>query len=98
MASGASTGKSSTGFAPKRRYPYFVICIQNKVHEPSLRFGKVYQVIKPKKGDLGSDVRVIDEEGEDYLYGAARFAPVGLTARARRALVGGKPSSMPEVS
>lgn len=87
-ASGASTGKSSTGFTTKRRYPHYAICIQNQGHEPSLQFGKVYKVIKPKKGDRATDLRVIDEEGEDYLYGVQRFVRVELPAKAKRAVSG----------
>jgi hypothetical protein len=48
--------------------------------------GKVYRVMKPQRGDLGRDIRVIDESGEDYLYPASWFAPVELSARARRVL------------
>ena len=87
MGSAVSNGRSRTGSTPRRRYPCFAVCIRNRGCEASLRFGKVYQIITPRKGDLETDVRVIDEEGEDYLYGADRFAPVELNAPARRALM-----------
>jgi hypothetical protein len=49
--------------------------------------GKAYKVIKPLAEDPGYDLRVIDEEGEDYLYSARRFVPVDLPPAARRAVV-----------
>jgi len=49
--------------------------------------GKVYQVIRPEPND-GPGLRVVDEEGEDYLYPARRFVPLNLPPRAKRAVVG----------
>ena len=49
--------------------------------------GKAYKVIKPLAEDPEYDLRVIDEEGEDYLYSARRFVPVDLPPAARRAVV-----------
>lgn len=48
--------------------------------------GKVYKVIKPEKSDGRTSLRVIDEEGEDYLYPAKWFVPVDLPPKARRAV------------
>ena len=71
----------------KRRYPWFAMCIDNRGCEASLCVGKVYQVIRPEPHDSPNDVRVVDEEGEDYLYAARQFVPVMLPPAARRAVL-----------
>jgi hypothetical protein len=49
------------------------VCVDNHGHEGSLLVGKIYRVIRPAANDLPYDLRVIDEECEDYLYAARRF-------------------------
>jgi hypothetical protein len=63
------------------------MCIDNRGYEGSLLVGKVYQIVRPLPGDGRKDVRVVDEEAEDYLYPADQFVPVELSARGKRALV-----------
>lgn len=82
-----SSGRSSGSLSIKRRFPYLAVCIDNRGNEASLLVGKVYQVIKPEQYDHLKSVRVIDEDGEDYLYAAAQFVPVDLPPRARKAIV-----------
>lgn len=69
-----------------RKYPYYVICLDESGYEGSLIRPKIYRVVKPKVGDRASDLRVIDEEGEDYLYPAKRFDEVQITPRVLTAL------------
>jgi hypothetical protein len=57
-------------------------------NEGSVMPGRIYQVIRPEPNDWPTWLRVIDEEGEDYLYPAKSFVPVELPPRARRAVVG----------
>ena len=72
----------------KPKYPYFVMCTDNEGYEPFLWVGKVYRAIKPGPLDGPNHLRVIDEEGEDYLYGAKRFVRVEIpSAAARKAVV-----------
>jgi len=66
----------------------FALCINNRGYEGSLLVGKVYKIIKPEQNDRPGDLRVVDEEGEDYLYSADRFVPIELPPQARRALSG----------
>lgn len=66
------------------RYPILAICVDNRGNECSLLKGKVYQIIEPQPGDRPYDVRVIDEEQEDYLYSAKRFVPIQLAPKDRR--------------
>lgn len=83
-ASAASSGKSSGASKPTRQH--FAVCIKNAGHEASLQVGKVYRVARPIPGDRGSELRVIDEEGEDYLYPANRFVLLQLPLKAQKAL------------
>lgn len=71
----------------KRRYPHFVMCVDNAGNEASLWIGKVYQVIKPERHDGPENLRVVDEDGEDYLYSARRFVAVDLPPAAKRAVI-----------
>jgi len=56
----------------------FVICINNESNEASLERWKVYQCIPDKMAEKHNELRVIDEEGEGYLYLADCFSPVQL--------------------
>ena len=63
----------------------FAVCIQNGEYD--LVVGKIYRVVKPERHDGSSDIRVLDESGEDYLYPRGWFVPVELPLKARKALV-----------
>jgi hypothetical protein len=65
----------------------FAVCIQNGENEVDLIVGKVYRIVRPKRNDRPSDIRIFDESGEDYLYPRAWFVAVDLPLKARRALV-----------
>jgi len=62
------------------------MCIDNRGDEVSLSVGKVYQVIRPEENDAAYELRVIDNEGEDYLYPSALFVRVELPPKAREAV------------
>jgi hypothetical protein len=64
------------------------MCIDNSGHEASLLLAKVYQVIRPEKNDWPTWVRVIDEDGEDYLYPAKRFVTIDVPRRGQEAIKG----------
>jgi hypothetical protein len=53
-----------------------LLCIENKGYAASLEVRKLYENIPDKAAELHSQVRIIDESGEDYLYPAAYFAHV----------------------
>ena len=53
-----------------RRY---AVCIRNEGNEASLERNKLYVVLPDRKGQADGLVRVIDEDGEDYLYPAEWF-------------------------
>ena len=64
----------------------FAVCIQNGEYDADLIVGKIYRVVEPERHDEPSDIRVIDESGEDYLYPRGWFVLVDLPVKAKRAL------------
>ncbi|MBI1958597.1 MAG: hypothetical protein HYS36_05140 [Candidatus Rokubacteria bacterium] len=65
----------------------FAVCIHNGEYDADLIVGKIYRVVKPKRNDRLSDIRVLDESGEDYLYPRGWFVLVELPLKAKKALV-----------
>lgn len=59
-------------FDGKRR----VVCIDNPGNEASLEQWKIYQSLPDENAEKHNEIRVIDEEGEDYLYPSDCFSPV----------------------
>ena len=54
----------------------FVGCLSNENYAASLEIGKLYQVVPDKAAEKLGGLRVIDEDGEDYLYDAEMFCPI----------------------
>ena len=65
----------------------FSVCIHNGEYEIDLVVGKIYRVVRPKRNDRPSDIRVLDESGEDYLYPRNWFVPIELPLKAKKALI-----------
>ncbi len=63
----------------------YVRCLDNSGYEVSLTSGQVYKTI-PDKSDSVS-LRVIDNEGEGYLYDANRFEPIAMSGDAAEAAI-----------
>lgn len=63
----------------------FVVCISNAGYAASLERRKLYRAIPDAEAAAAGCVRVIDEDGEDYLYPADWFVAVELPQAARRA-------------
>jgi hypothetical protein len=67
----------------------YVRCIKNQGYEASLELGKIYKTIPASNRETSDGlIRVIDNEGEDYLYDKDYFEPVDLST-----LTSQKPSS-----
>ena len=58
-----------------------VLCVDNRGNEASLEQWKVYQCIPDKEAETHNEIRVIDEEGEDYVYPSDIFSPIVLEAQ-----------------
>jgi len=48
--------------------PQYVICIFNEQNPLSLQTRRLYRVVDPEPGDPDGYIRIIDDEGEDYIY------------------------------
>jgi hypothetical protein len=58
----------------------FAVCINNKGFEASLEVGKLYEVVADAEAESDGMIRVIDEDGEDYLFEAKIFYPLVIPA------------------
>jgi hypothetical protein len=56
--------------------PQFVVCLNNEGFAASLEVGKLYQIIPDEEAERLGGLRVIDEDGEDYLYDSDLFCPL----------------------
>ena len=63
----------------------FAVCVDNNGYEASLERNKIYVVFSDK--DAGSDIRVVDQSGEDYLFSADRFVPIEVPAAVKASLL-----------
>ena len=54
----------------------FVVCLNNEGYLASLEIGKLYQIVPDAEAEKLGCFRVIDEDGEDYLYDAKMFCPL----------------------
>jgi hypothetical protein len=60
----------------KRVARRYVVCIGNKGNEASLERNKLYVALPDRQAESDGLLRVIDEDGEDYLYPSAWFVAV----------------------
>ena len=81
-----SNGRTPGVSRPKLSYPFYAVCIELGQSEGSLQVGKAYRVIRPEPNDPAYFLRVMDDEGEDYLYPAKWFVPLELPPSAKRKL------------
>ena len=62
----------------KRVSRRYAVCIRNEGNEASLQRNKLYVVLPDRKAQADGLVRVIDEDGEDYLYPAEWFGALAV--------------------
>jgi hypothetical protein len=60
----------------KRMSRRYAVCIRNDGNEASLERNKLYVILPDRKAEADGLVRVIDEDGEDYLYPTDWFVAV----------------------
>jgi hypothetical protein len=65
----------------------FAVCVRNDEHEESLELRKIYEVLEDVTAAKHHMVRVIDEEGEDYLYPCDWFLPIQLPHNVEEAIL-----------
>ena len=66
---------------------HFAVCIRNDEYEESLELKKIYELLDDARAEEHNLVRVIDEEGEDYLYPRDWFLPIELPERIEQAIL-----------
>ena len=71
----------------KSRVTHFAVCIDNRGYPASLELHKIYRVIPEAEAAADGDIRVVDESGEDYLYGADRFVEIEPPQTVKRSLL-----------
>ncbi|HEX2121860.1 MAG TPA: hypothetical protein VHL59_09490 [Thermoanaerobaculia bacterium] len=66
---------------------HFAVCVRNEEHEESLELRKIYEVLEDPVAAKHEMIRVIDEEGEDYLYPRDWFLPIQLPHNIEEAIL-----------
>ncbi len=69
----------------KKVFPQFVLCIKNDGYPVSLEVRKVYRRLPDAAAEARHLLRIIDESGEDYLYGEDYFVPIDVPKAAQTA-------------
>ena len=69
------------------KHRHFAVCIRNEDHEESLELKKIYELLEDARAEEHDMVRVIDEEGEDYLYPREWFLQIELPQRIEQAIL-----------
>lgn len=70
----------------RNQNPLYAICINNESNPASLQLRKLYKVIPDADAAAHHQLRIIDEDKEDYLYPADCFAVVELNSKVVAAL------------
>ena len=63
--------------------PSTVVCVENEGNEVSLQLWKIYKALPDPDAEAEGMLRIIDEEGEDYLFPHENFTPIELPANTR---------------
>lgn len=64
-----------------------VICVENTGYEASLEKRKLYVKVADDAASKHSQIRVIDESGEDYLFPSKCFVEVSLPKETEKAVL-----------
>ena len=64
----------------------YAVCINNESNPASLQLRKLYPVLPDGDAEAHGQIRIIDEDGEDYLYPADCFIVVKLNHQTAAAL------------
>ena len=65
----------------------FAVCVNNDDYPASLELHKIYRVLPDQDAESSSDLRIVDESGEDYLYPAERFILLELPQALEKSLL-----------
>ncbi|MEW6365172.1 MAG: hypothetical protein AB1714_11120 [Acidobacteriota bacterium] len=65
----------------------YAICVHNRGYKASLIPRKIYEVIPDERAEPDDLVRIVDEDGEDYLYQVNHFVFIELPEEVERVLI-----------
>jgi hypothetical protein len=71
----------------------YAICVNNEGVEVSLDVFRVYRMLPDAQAKLARMVRIVDNEGEDYLYPSDYFVPISVPKAAESAVANRKPAA-----
>lgn len=54
----------------------YVICLNNEGYAASLEVRKLYELLPDPKAETMHCIRIVDEDGEDYVYPEKLFMPM----------------------
>jgi hypothetical protein len=66
---------------------HFAVCVRNDDYEESLELRKIYEILDDPVAAGHDMIRVVDEEGEDYLYPRDWFLPIELPQNIEEAIL-----------
>jgi hypothetical protein len=70
-----------------KRSTQFAVCLANAGNKASLIRGKIYVVLPDARAAKDDLIRIIDEDGEDYLFSSSQFEVVDFPQAVRRRLL-----------
>ena len=70
-----------------KRSTQFAVCLANAGNEASLIRGKIYVVLPDAQAAKDDLIRIVDEDGDDYLFAASQFEVVDFPQTVRRKLL-----------
>ena len=65
----------------------YVVCVDNVDYPASLELHKIYRTLPDEDARADSDLRIVDESGEDYLFPAGMFVPINPPDQVRSSLL-----------
>jgi hypothetical protein len=71
---------------PKRSSRRWVVCVKNKGYAASLELRKLYRTLPDADAERHRLLRVVDEDGDDYLYPQDYFVALDVPAAADKAI------------
>ena len=64
----------------------YVICLSNEGYAASLEVRKLYELVPDAKAEARHCLRIVDEDGEDYVYPESLFMAMEVSESVSRAL------------
>ena len=64
----------------------YVICLSNEGYSASLEVRKLYELLPDPKAEAMHCIRIVDEDGEDYVYPEKLLMPMEISESLSRAL------------